>query len=42
MSLVYVLVTSGGLTILVVLWLLARRRKAARRPDPSSDVYPLW
>jgi len=42
MSDLYLLLVAAVPLILVGLWVLARRRKALRRPEETGDTYPMW
>jgi hypothetical protein len=42
MSDLYLVAAAAVPLILVGLWVLARRRKALRRPEETGDTYPMW
>lgn len=43
MSGLYLLAAAAAVAVIVAgLWVLARRRKALRRPEATGDTYPLW
>jgi uncharacterized protein (TIGR03382 family) len=42
MSELYLLAGAAVPLVLLGLWILARRRKAQRRPEETGDTYPMW
>ena len=42
MSDLYLVMGVAVALVLVGLWVVARRRKALRRPEETGDTYPMW